>query len=367
MKFVLLSPKNRTVWNFRGDLVKEFIKKGYEVVVTGPDQTGVEKIEELGARFIEIPMNKNGTSIIGDVKYCRELIRLLRKEKPDITLGYTVKPVIYGAIAAKIAGVKNINSLITGGGYTFIASSFKARILGVIVRVLYRVGLRRADHVIFQNPDDLKEFVKSGLVKKSKCSYVHGSGVNLGQFQPASYPEGVAFFCLSRLLKSKGVCEYLDAARIVKDIYPEVKFYLLGKYETDMQDAVEKEYVESFVKDGIITRFEETDDVRPYYEKCSVYVLPSYREGTPRTVLEAMAMGRAIISTDTQGCRETVEEGRNGFLVPVKDSEAVAEKMLWFVEHPTHIESMGKESIRLVKKKFDVKKVNKSMMMIMGA
>ena len=134
-----------------------------------------------------------------------------------------------------------------------------------------------------------------------------------------------------------------------------------------MQDAVEKEYVESFVKDGIITRFEETDDVRPYYEKCSVYVLPSYREGTPRTVLEAMAMGRAIISTDTQGCRETVEEGRNGFLVPVKDSEAVAEKMLWFVEHPTHIESMGKESIRLVKKKFDVKKVNKSMMMIMGA
>lgn len=365
MKFVLISPKNRTVWNFRGDLVKEFINKGYEVVVTGPDQIDVDKIESLGAHFVEIPMNKTGTSIIGDVKYCYDLLRLLRKERPDITLGYTVKPVIYGAIAAKLAGVKNINSLITGGGYTFIATSIKARVLGIIVRNLYRVGLRRADHVIFQNPDDLKEFVRSRLVKREKCSYVHGSGVNLDQFQPAPYPKEISFFCLSRLLKSKGVCEYLEAARIVKEMYPKVKFYLLGKYETNMQDAVKMEYVESFIKDGIVQRFEETDDVRPYYEKCSVYVLPSYREGTPRTVLEAMAMGRPIITTDTQGCRETVDDGKNGFLVPVKDRQAVADKMVWFIENQVQIGSMGKESIAIVKKKYDVTKVNKSMMMVM--
>ena len=366
MKFILISPKNRTVWNFRGDLVKEFVKKGYEVVVTGPDQTDVDKIEGLGARFVEIPMNKTGTSVIGDLKYCKQLAMLLRKEKPDITLGYTVKPVIYGAIAAKLAGVKNINSLITGGGYTFIATSLKARILGLIVRTLYKIGLRRADHVIFQNPDDLKEFVKSRLVKKNKCSYVRGSGVNLEQFQPVPYPKEISFFCLSRLLKSKGVCEYLEAARVVKERHPEVDFYLLGKYETDMQDAVEKEYVEQFIKDGVITRIEETDDVRPYYEQCSVYVLPSYREGTPRTVLEAMAMGRPIITTNTQGCRETVKDGKNGFLVPIKDSKAVAEKMMWFMEHPMDIETMGEESITLVKKKFDVHKVNRHMMEIMG-
>ena len=366
MKFILISPKNRTVWNFRGDLVKEFVKKGYTVVVTGPDQKDVEKIEALGARFVEIPMNKTGTSVTGDLKYCKQLFKLLNKEKPDITLGYTVKPVIYGAIAAKLAGVKNINSLITGGGYTFIATSLKARILGVIVRTLYRVGLRRADHVIFQNPDDLKEFVKSRLVKREKCSYVHGSGVNLDQFQPVPYPKESSFFCLSRLLKSKGVCEYLEAARIVKEKYPNVKFYLLGKYETDMQDAVEKEYVENFIKDGIVMRFEETEDVRPYYEQCSVYVLPSYREGTPRTVLEAMAMGRPIITTDTQGCRETVKEGKNGFLVPIKDSKAVAEKMMWFVERPEVVETMGEESMILVKEKFDVHKVNRRMMKIMG-
>ena len=346
--------------------MKEFVKKGYEIVVTGPDHTDVEKIEALGARFIEIPMNKTGTSIVGDLKYCKDLIKLFRKEKPDVTLGYTVKPVIYGAISAKITGVKNINSLITGGGYTFIATSFKARVLGIIVRNLYRIGLRRADHVIFQNPDDMKEFVRSRLVKREKCSYVHGSGVNLDQFQPAPYPNEMTFFCLSRLLKSKGVGEYLEAARIVKKKYPNVKFYLLGKYETGMQDAIEKTYVENFIKDGIVTRFEETDDVRPYYELCSVYVLPSYREGTPRTVLEAMAMGRPIITTDTQGCRETVKEGMNGFLVSIKDSKAVAERMMWFVEHPVAIETMGKESLILVKKKFDVHKVNRHMMKIMG-
>ena len=366
MKFILISPKNRTVWNFRGDLVKEFVKKGYTVIVTGPDQTDVEKIEALGARFIEIPMNKTGTSVIGDLKYCKQLYKLLKKEKPDITLGYTVKPVIYGAIAAKLADVKNINSLITGGGYTFIATSLKARILGLIVRTLYRIGLRRANHVIFQNPDDLKEFVRSRLVKREKCRYVHGSGVNLDQFRPVPHPDEISFFCLSRLLKSKGVCEYLEAARIVKEKYPNVMFYLLGKYETDMQDAVEKDYVENFIKDGVVTRFEETDDVRPYYEQCSVYVLPSYREGTPRTVLEAMAMGRPIITTDTQGCRETVKDGKNGFLVPIKDSKAVAEKMMWFVEHPEAVETMGEESITLVKKKFDVHKVNRHMMKIMG-
>ena len=366
MKFVLISPKNRTVWNFRGDLIKEFVKRGYEVVVIGPDQTDVDKIEALGACFVEIPMNKTGTSVIGDLKYCKALTTLLKQEKPGVTLGYTVKPVIYGAIAAKRAGVKNINSLITGGGYTFISTSFKARVLGVIVRSLYRIGLRCADHVIFQNPDDLKEFVKSGLVKKSKCSYVHGSGVNLDQFKPAPFPEEISFFCLSRLLKSKGVCEYLEAAQIVKKKHPSVKFYLLGKYEDSMQDAVDKDYVEQFIKDGIVTRFEETDDVRPYYAMTSVYVLPSYREGTPRTVLEAMAMGRPIITTDTQGCRETVKEGVNGFLVPVKDSEAIAEKMIWYIENPDQIEIMGQDSLAFVKKLFDVRKVNKKMMKIMG-
>lgn len=365
MKFVLISPKNRTVYNFRGDLIKEIINKGYEVVVTGPDKTDVEKIEALGARFKELPLEKTGTSIAADLKYCEILTRFLKDEKPDVTLGYTVKPVVYGAMAAKRAGVKNINCLITGGGYTFISRSVKARILGLIVRNLYRIGLSSANHVIFQNKDDLEEFCSKHLVNEKKCSYVNGSGVNTEQFKPVPIPEEPTFFMLSRLLKSKGVGEYLEAARIVKKQYPQAKFKLLGKYEYIMQDAMDKDYVESFINDGTIERFEETDDVRPYYEMCSVYVLPSYREGTPRTVLEAMAMGRPIITTDTQGCRETVKDGVNGFLVPVKNSDAIAEKMIWFIEHLDAVKEMGQQSHQYVLEKFDVNKVNAGMIRIM--
>lgn len=366
MKFILISPKNRTVYNFRGDLIKRIIGLGYEVVVTGPDRTDVDKIEALGARFVEIPMNKTGTSVIGDLKYAKRLTALFKQEKPDVTLGYTVKPAIYGAIAAKRAKVPNINCMITGGGYAFIAKTLKAKVIGIIVKTLYRIGLRKADHVIFQNPDDLNEFCDRKLVMREKCAFVNGSGVNLDKFERTPYPKQTAFFMLSRLLKSKGVCEYLEAARVVKEKHPDVQFYILGKYETTMQDAVDKEYIEQFIRDGIVERFEETTDVRPYYSMCSVYVLPSYREGTPRTVLEAMAMGRPIITTDTQGCRETVVDGKNGFLAPVMDVKTLANKMEYFIDNPQEIAPMGEDSLRIVKEKFDVDRVNDDMTRIMG-
>ncbi len=365
LKFILISPKNRTVYNFRGDLIKDIVKKGYEVIVTGPDNTDVEKITALGATFKEIPMNKTGTSIVGDLKYLFKLFKLFKSEKPDVTLGYTVKPVAYGAIAAKLAGVKNINSMVTGGGYTFTAKTTKAKILGFVVRTLYKIGFACADKVIFQNPDDLDEFCQRKLVRKEKCSVVNGSGVNMVHFMPEPPPETITFFMLSRLLKSKGVAEYLEAAKIVKAKYPETRFCLLGKYETAMQDALSKEYVEEFINDGIIERFEETSDVRPFYANCSVYVLPSYREGTPRTVLEAMAMGKPIITTDTNGCRETVKDGVNGFLVPVGDSEKLSLSMIKFIENKDLIKTMGEESLVYAAEKFEVNKVNIQMLNIL--
>lgn len=366
MKFLLISPKNRTVYNFRGDLIKTVIAKGYEVIVTGPDRTDVEKIEALGARFVEIPMNKTGTNILGDLKYCKRLKTLMKTERPDVTLGYTVKPVIYGAIAAKAAKVKNINGMVTGGGYTFTAKTMKAKVLGVIVRTLYKIGFHCSDRIIFQNPDDRDEFCERKLVKREKCHVVNGSGVNMEHFAPAPLPDKPAFFMLSRLLKSKGVLEYLQAAKIVKEEYPKAKFYLLGKYETSMQDAVPRETVEQYISEGIVERFEETSDVRPYYEKCSVYVLPSYREGTPRTVLEAMAMGRPVITTDTNGCRETVADGKTGYLVPVADAVSLAERMKAFLLQPELAEKMSKESLALCKEKFEVGRVNAEMLKILN-
>lgn len=366
MRFLLISPKNRTVYNFRGNLIKKIISLGYEVVVTGPDTENIDRILELGARFVEIPMKKTGTSIIGDLKYCYKLFRLLRREKPDVTLGYTVKPVVYGALAAKLAGIKNINGMVTGGGYTFTAKTFKARLLGIIVRILYKFGFWCTDHIIFQNSDDLEEFCNIGLCKRKKCNVVNGSGVDMEHFTPKPLPDKTVFFMLSRLLKSKGVAEYLEAARIVKGKYPDVKFALLGKFEYEMQDALAEEFIREYINDGTIELYPETNDVRPYYEKCSVYVLPSYREGTPRTVLEAMSVGRPVITTNTNGCRETVKDGVNGFLVPVGDSKKLAETMIKFIQSKELTEQMGKESLKYCSEKFEVNKVNKSMCIFMN-
>ncbi len=365
-KFILISPKNRTVYNFRGDLIKEIQNKGYEVVVTGPDKTDIEKIEELNVKFCEICMKKNGTSIAGDLRYLHSLYLLMKKEKPDVVLGYTIKPVVYGAIAARLAGVKNINGMVTGGGYTFISKSLKARILKIIVKTLYKLGFLCCTNVIFQNPDDLDEFTGMHLVNKNKCHIVNGSGVNMERFTPSKPPADIKFLMISRLLKSKGVGEYLEAARQVKRRHPEVEFELLGKIETNMQDALPAEYINSFIQDGTLVRYEETNDVRPYYQNCSVYVLPSYREGTPRTVLEAMACARAIITTDAIGCRSTVDDGETGFLVPVGEVEMLAEKMEWFIDHPDEISKMGNASLKYCRMKFEVTAVNHQMLEIMS-
>jgi len=360
MKFVLVSPKNRTVYNFRGDLIKEIKKRGYEVIVTGPNLEGIENIRELGARFEEIPLDKSGINIVKDMKYMYKLLKFLKKEQPEVTLAYTIKPVIYGSIAAKIVKVKNINSMITGVGYVFTANNIKAKTMRFFVSMLYKISFFFSDTVIFQNKDDQEEFVHRKLLNKNKSKLVNGSGVNMNNFTPKDYPKQLTFFMLSRILKNKGVREYLTAAKKVKNKHPHVKFILLGALE-NMQDSLSMDDLTPYIDEGIIEYFGETNDVTKYYEKSSVFVLPSYREGTPRTVLEAMAMARPIITTDAPGCRETVESGENGFTIPIKNCEELEKKMNWFIENHHLIPKMGEKSYELCKRKFDVKKVNESM------
>ena len=365
LKFVLISPKNRTVYNFRGDLLKEIMARGFEVVVTGPNLDDIDKIKDLGVRFKLLKLNKTGINLISDLAYFVSLYRFLKVEKPDVTLGYTIKPVIYGSVAARLAKVPNINAMITGIGYTFTARSFKARILRNIVSILYRIALHCSHTVIFQNPDDKQEFISRKLIVPEKCKIVTGSGVNMDYFRPAPFPEKISFFMLSRIMYSKGIIEYLEAARAVKAKYPEVRCMLLGASE-GIQDSIPMRELMPFIHDHTIEHFDETNDVRSFYQLCSVYVLPSYREGTPRTVLEAMAMGRPIITTDAPGCRETVIDGQSGFLVPIQDNKSIAKKMEWFICHPEQIPIMGMESLKLCQSKFDVRKVNQNMLNILG-
>lgn len=360
MKFVLVSPKNRTVYNFRGDLLRRIRECGYEIVVTGPDRTDEDKIEALGARFIQVPMNKNGVNPLADLKYQKALTEIFREEKPDVVLGYTSKPVIYGSIAAKKAKVPHIAAMVTGAGYAFTAQTAKAKIIKMIMSILYKRAFRCADVAIFQNTDDKDQFVREKLVKADKCRIVNGSGVNMEKFPVSPYPQQLTFFMLSRVMYSKGIREYLKACSIVKEKHPQVRCMLLGACE-GIQDSLSREDLQPYIDKGIIEHFGETDRVADYYKQCSVYVLPSYREGTPRTVLEAMAMGRPIITTDAPGCRETVIHGKTGFLVPVQDAEAVAEKMLAFIENPELVKTMGAGSYEYCRDKFDVDKINEVM------
>lgn len=364
-KFLLISPKNRTVYNFRGDLISEIKNLGYEVTVIGPDYTDIDKLNKLGVEFVCVKMNKTGVNPLADLIYIFKLWRLMLKLKPDTTLGYTIKPVIYGSIASKLSGIRSINSMITGVGYLFTSQTRKAKLLKRLTLGLYKIGLSVSDRIIFQNRDDKEEFIENGLVKRDKTFVVNGSGVNMDKFSPSPLPQDITFFMLGRLLYSKGVIEYLKASELVKVRFPDVKFILLGKLEPSMQDGIKEHEIQHYIDKGIVELHGETNDVRAYYSSCSVFVLPSWREGTPRSVLEAMSMGRPIITTDTQGCRETVIDNVNGFLVPVKDHESLAERMLRFINNPSLIGSMGQKSLQLCKNKFDVKKVNREMLKIM--
>ena len=366
LKFLLISPKNRTAYNFRGDLIKDIIAKGYEVIVTGPNKDGVDKIEELGARFIEVSMNKNGLNPVADFKYMWQLRKIMKKECIDVSLGYTIKPFLYGAIAAKMAGVKNINSMVAGAGYLFASTTFKARLIRSLTLPLYRIGFGCANHVIFQNIDDLNEFVYKGLVKKEKCSVVDGSGVNMNKYVPAPYPDIPSFFFLGRLVHSKGGLDFAKAARIIKANYSKSRFMILGKLEKDLPDAILPEELMPFVDAGIVELFPETDNIPQYYAMTSVFVLPTaYREGTPRVILEAMASARAIITTNTPGCKETVVEGENGFFTSIHNPEDLADKMLYFILYPEKISAFGNCSYEICKRKYEVSITNNRMFEIM--
>jgi len=266
--------------------------------------------------------------------------------------------VIYGSIGAAIAGVDKICSMVTGLGYTFSKETFKQKLVGFIARGLYRTALRFNEVVFFQNPDDLSLFRELGLVKEGSCpTLINGSGVNLEYYSPRPLPARPSFLLVARLIVEKGICEYAEAARILKQKYPSVSFRLVGEIDVN-PSAIPSDQLQAWIDDGVIDYLGKLDDVRPAIEASSVYVLPSYREGVPRSVLEAMSMGRAVITTDTPGCRETVVDAANGLLVPPKDATSLAQAMETFIIDPGLAATMGRQSRLLAEERFDVHKVN---------
>jgi glycosyltransferase involved in cell wall biosynthesis len=362
MRIVIGASLAASLINFRGELIRELLADGAEVHVTAPDfesdSDSSQTLSEWGVTVHQVAMSRTGMNPWRDMLSLAAYRRLFRKLRPDAYLGYTAKPVIYGVLAAWLVGVPRRVAMITGLGYGFQGDSRRA-FLRAVVSNLYRAALRRATNVIFQNPDDLRTFQSLALLSPhSKTSVVNGSGVDLAKFKPHPLPEGpLIFLMIARLLGDKGVREYVSAARLIAQEHSGVRFLLVGPRDPG-PDAIPAAELAQWVSEGIVDYLGEQRDVRPFLAACSVYVLPSYREGTPRSVLEAMATGRPVITTDAPGCRQTVEDGVNGFLVEPKSVVAVAEAMRRFIVQPALTARMVDASLAKVRDEFDVRRVN---------
>lgn len=378
MKFLIISSFLPSIFNFRGKLLEAIHQQDYEIHIIAPNltlfKTEQQKLEALGYYVHEVPMQRTGTNPVADLKTLRAMYNLMKKIKPDYVLSYTIKPVIYGTLAAWLAKVPHRFALITGLGYAFqnVEYGSKRSFFQKIVHGLYQQALSHSHKVFFQNPDDLKLFQDLKLLQPNLPTVVvNGSGVNVTDFNVLPFPVNtqnkskLSFLLIARLLGDKGVREYAEAAKLIKQQHPEVEFHLVGWIDENPL-AIRQQELDQWVASNILKYWGKLTDVRPAIAESSVYVLPSYREGTPRTVLEAMAMGRAIITTDAPGCRETVIQGENGFLVEVKSVSSLVNAMQEFINNPALIEQMGQRSREIALNKYDVHQVNRHMMKEMG-
>ena len=353
---------------FRGPLVAAMVARGHRVIASAPSIASdtAADLRDLGAEPRELPLSNvslNPLAMFGSLRALKELLLEIR---PDVLLSYTIKPVILGALAGRAARVPTIISLITGVGYAFTEGlEARRRIARTAASLLYRIALARSTAIVFQNPDDESFFRNLGLVPRGATVHrTNGSGIDLDRFEPVPLPGETSFLMIARLLKDKGIREFAEAAKRIRADHPDVPIALVGRRDPS-PDSLTSAELEDLLRHGIDFKG-ELADVRPAIAGCSVYVLPSYREGTPRSVLEAMAMGRAIVTTDAPGCRETVIHGKNGLLVPPRDAEALYEAMLRFVREPGLAAEMGPASRRLAEEKFDVRTVNSNLLEIAG-
>jgi glycosyltransferase involved in cell wall biosynthesis len=354
--------------SFRGPLIAAMVECGHSLIAAAPaiDETTAGALRELGAQPREIPLSNASLNPLELLRSVRAVRALIREERPDVLIAYTIKPVIAAALAGHAEGVETIVALITGAGYAFTGGrEIKRTVSRAAASLLYRIALKRTHVIVFQNPDDERLFRELGLVPRGRQTrLVNGSGVDLDYYSPVPIPNRTAFLMIARLLKDKGIREFAQAARRLKAAHPEVPITLAGDLDPS-PDSLSRRELEELTDCGI-DYLGHVGDVRPAIAACSVYVLPSYREGTPRSVLEAMAMGRAIITTDAPGCRETVREGENGVLVQPRDAQSLFDAMMRFVREPALAQTMGTESRRLAEAKYDVHRVNADLLRYAG-
>lgn len=380
MKLAIIGTVASSILGFRREFIECLLARGHEVYAFAADYSDEQMIQvrELGAVPVRYSFNRVGMNPFSDAWNTLRLSRQLRAIKPDMVFSYFTKPVVFGTMAACLAGVKHRVAMLEGLGFIFTdfpqAPSFKTKALRFVQTLLYRVSLPRLQKLVFLNPDDPKDLSGRCGIEVVGFEVLGGIGVNLEQYPfsvPAVPPVApVSFLFVGRLLREKGIGEFLEAARLVKHRYPEAVFNVVGERDRGSDDgsgaSVLYDLFDELIETGVIEYAGQVKDVAKRISVSSVFVLPSYREGVPRSIQEAMAIGRPIITTNVPGCRETVIDGVNGFLVPPWDAQAVADKMFYFIEHPEQIAPMGLASNRLAQERFDANKVAQKLAGILG-
>ncbi|WP_374288020.1 glycosyltransferase family 4 protein [Desulfovibrio desulfuricans] len=368
MKIIVLGNQAKAMSNFWSVLIRHMRRAGHEVVCCAPagDADAEAALAAQGARLRHYALDRKGLNPLSDLRTARELFCLFRQEKPDLLFASTIKPVIYGCLAAKLARVPHIYATITGLGYAFEADTFLKKCVNRLGRLLYATALAGVEGVFFQNQDDIAVFRQSGILGSSaRVLTARGTGVDTRRFAPTPFPNyspdgqlngAPVFLLVARLLEAKGLPEYAEAARLLKARYPEARFQVLGPPEKGL-GSVSMEQMRSWQQQGGIEYLGETRDVRPYVGAAHVLVLPSWREGTPTSIMEGMSMGRPAVVTDAPGCREVVRDGVNGYLVPVRDPQALASAMEAFITRPEDIARMGQAGREMAVNEFDAEKV----------
>ena len=371
MHFVIVGALPQSLYNFRGDLIRAVVARGHRVtaMAAAASAEDIARISALGADFEPFPVERSGVNPLADVASFGVLRATFRRLAPDVVLAYTIKPVIWSGLALRSSpslAKTRFFALVTGLGYSFVGKGAVRRGLRSLVTQLYRLALARATATIFQNADNQDVFLANAIVPAERCRIVDGSGVDADHFAAAPLAaEGTHFLLIARLLGDKGLREYAAAASLVHSQVPGTTFHLVGPPDQS-PDGIPLDLVRDWHARGVLVYHGAADDVRPFIKACHVYVLPSYHEGMPRSVLEAMAMGRPILTTNVPGCRETVADGVNGWLVPKGDAAALAERMTWFIDNRGLWPAMGQASRARVIARFDVRTINARMLDIMG-
>lgn len=375
MKVVMIGTLASSFYGFRADLIRAMREKQYTVYAFTSEytDTDLKKIESLGAIPMTYELNRGGLNPLSDIVATYKLSKKIREIKPDLVFSYFSKPVIFGTIAAKLAKVPKVIGMLEGLGYTFTQQpeglGKKIELIKKVQVLLYKFALPQLDKLIFLNPDDPKDLIDQYAMNVRKVEILGGIGLNLKEYpyqRISNIQQPINFLFIGRLLKEKGIHDFLNAAKIVREKYSETQFTVLGAIDPHNLGALTQSELDELISSNIIDYPGHVDNVKDWIAKSHVFVLPSYREGVPRSTQEAMAIGRAVITTDVPGCRETVEHAVNGFLVQKWNPEALAKKMIYFIEQPEQIEKMGYESYKIAQEKFDAAKVNQRLLNILG-